>query len=841
MTDDGIRETPEGIESVALHDEMEDSFMQFALSVIVARALPDARDGLKPSQRRVLLAMNDDNVYPDRAHVKCASIVGETMKTYHPHGDAALYQTLVRMAQDFSLRYPLIDPQGNFGSVDGDPAGAPRYTEARLSTVAMDMLEDLEKDTVDWQPNYDERVQEPEVLPGAFPNLLCNGTAGIAVGYATNIPPHNLGEVTEAAIALLENPDLEPQDLMRFIKGPDFPTGAMILGRSGIMKYFKTGKGSVTMQARAVPEPLPRNREAIIVTELPYQISKSALLEQIADLVNDNKLEGIADLRDESDRNGMRIVVELKRDAVADVVLNNLYKHTCMRTNFNVNLLALTKASGALVPRQCTMKDLVAEFLKHRREVITRRTEFLLRQAEARLHIVEGLLRALDVIDEIIALIRASANRGAAREGLMSNFDFSELQADAILDMRLSQLTRLSYEDLAKEKEELEAAIARYNLILASEDEKSKVIKRELRDVLKRHGDDRRTRILETEAEDIDMEDLIAQEDMAITITRDGYIKRMPVDTYRVQRRGGRGILALTKKEEDLVADIFVATTHHLILFFTNRGNVYRCKAYQAPLASRQARGTPIRNIVPLEDGENITAWVPVRDYDQGGYLFMVTNRGYVKKTDLEQYDTHLRAKGIIGISLDEGDELRWVLCTDGTKDVLLATRQGMAIRFDEEDVRPMGRNTRGVLGIKMRDDDQLIAAVTLEKDDPRDLLVVSEKGLGKRTPLDEYRSQSRNGLGLITMKVTEKNGPIVGTEVVEDDDEIMCITSAGVLIRMPVGNIRRCGRNTQGVKVVSPDEGAHVCAVAKVVREAPLASIAEDDDDEAGEVEVEE
>lgn len=831
MTDDGVREgPPEGIDTIALHEEMEDSFMQFALSVIVARALPDARDGLKPSQRRILLAMNDDSVYPDRAHVKCASIVGETMKTYHPHGDQALYQTLVRMAQDFSMRYPLIDPQGNFGSVDGDPAGAPRYTEARLSTVAMDMLQDLDKETVNWQPNYDERTQEPEVLPGAFPNLLCNGTAGIAVGYATNIPPHNLGEVADAAIALLDNPDLEPKDLLKYIKGPDFPTGAMILGRSGILKYFRTGKGSVTMQARAVPEPLPRGREAIIVTELPYQVSKASLLEQIADLVNDGRLEGIADLRDESDRNGMRIVIELKRDAVADVVMNNLYKHTYMRTNFNVNLLALVKAGGSLVPRQCTMKDLVVEFLNHRREVVTRRTEYLLRQAEARLHIVEGLLRALDVIDEIIALIRASDNRGAARQGLMTEFDFTEAQADAILDMRLSQLTRLSYEDLAKEKQELEEAIARYNLILSSEDEKSKVIKKELRDIVKRHGDDRRTRIHDTEAEDIDMEDLIAQEDMAITITRDGYIKRMPVDTYRVQRRGGRGILALTKKEEDTVADIFVATTHHLILFFTNMGNVYRSKAYQAPLASRQARGTPIRNIVPLEDGEKITAWLPVRDYDQGGYLFMVTNQGYVKKTDLTEYDTPLRNKGIIGISLEEGDELRWVLWTDGGKDILLATREGMAIRFDEEDVRPMGRNTRGVQGINLRKGDELIAAVTLEKNDDRDLLVVSEKGLGKRTPLEEYRAQNRNGIGLITMKITEKNGPVVGTEVVEEDDEIMCITSAGVLIRMPVANIRRCSRNTQGVKVVSPDEGAHVCAIAKVVREAAMPQSADED-----------
>ncbi len=810
-----------GIETIPLHQEMEDSFMQFALSVIVARALPDARDGLKPSQRRILLAMNDEGVYPDRAHVKCASIVGETMKTYHPHGDQALYDTLVRMAQDFSLRYPLIDPQGNFGSIDGDPPGAPRYTEARLSPIAMAMLEDLDKETVDWQPNYDERTQEPEVLPASFPNLLCNGTAGIAVGYATNLPPHNLREVVDAAIALLDNPDLEAKDLMKYIEGPDFPTGAMVLGRKGILDYFTTGKGSITMQARAVPEPLPRGREAIIVTELPYQVSKAALLEQIAGMVNDGKLEGISDLRDESDRNGMRIVIELKRDAVADVVLNNLYKYTHMRTNFNANLLALVKVRGSLVPRLCNMKDLLRLFLDHRREVITRRTQYLLKQAEARLHIVEGLIRALDVIDEIIALIRGSANRTEARERLMGDFEFSQAQADAILDMRLSQLTRLSYDDLVAEKEKLEAAIAEYRKILSSEDEKSKVIKRELRKLVRDFGDDRRTRIHEAEAEDIDMEDLIAQEDMAITITRDGYIKRMPVDTYRVQRRGGRGILALTKKEEDTVADIFVATTHHLILLFTNRGNVYRAKAYQAPLASRQARGTPISNIVPLEEGESITAWIPVEDYDQGGYLFMVTRQGYVKKTPLKEYDTPLRNKGLIGISLEKGDELRWVLWTDGTKDIMLSTRNGMAIRFDEEEVRPTGRNTRGVQGIKLRKGDALVSAEAVEKDDDRDLLVVSEKGLGKRTPLKEYRRQGRNGMGVSTLKITEKNGHVVGTEIVEDDDQIMCITSAGVLIRMPVESIRRCGRNTQGVKIVSPDEGAHVCAVAKVVREA--------------------
>lgn len=810
-----------GIKTVPLHKEMEDSFMQFALSVIVGRALPDVRDGLKPSQRRVLMAMYDDGITPDSPHVKCAAIVGETLKTYHPHGELALYQTLVRMAQDFSLRYPLVDPQGNFGSVDGDPPGAARYTEARLSPVAMAMLEDLDKDTVDWQPNYDERTQEPEVLPGGFPNLLCNGVSGIAVGYATNMPPHHLGETVEAAIALLDNPDLEPKDLMRYMKGPDFPTGALVLGLKGIKDYFTTGKGTVVMQARAVIEPLQRGREAIVVTELPYQVSKSALVEQIAALVNEGKIPDIADVRDESDRNGMRIVIEIKRDANAQVVLNNLYKHTSMRSNFNANLLGLVKVGDSLVPRQCTVKDLLVEFLKHRREVVTRRTRYLLRQAEARAHIVEGLLRALDIIDQVIELIRASENRTKAREGLMKRFQFSERQADAILDMRLSQLTRLSLEDLQAEYKALQEAIEEYRRILSSEEEKTKVIKRELRALVREHNDERRTRILPSEAEDIDTEDLIATEDMAITITRDGYIKRMPLDTYRVQNRGGRGIVALTKKEEDNVQDLFVATTHHLILFFTNTGRIYRAKAYQAPAASRQARGTPLTNIVPLADGERITAWLPIRGYEQGGFLFMVTRQGYVKKTALAEYDTPLRSKGLLAINLEEGDELRWVLWTDGKKDVVLATRDGKAVRFDEALVRPMGRSARGVQGIRLRPGDELVAAVVVDKNDPRDLLTVSAKGLGKRTALKEYPRKGRNTQGVVTLKVTEKNGPVVGVQVVEDDDQIMCITSAGVLIRMPVASIRRTGRNAQGVKIVSPDEGATVCAVAKVVREA--------------------
>ncbi len=810
-----------GVATVELHEEMEDSFMQFALSVIVGRALPDARDGLKPSQRRILLAMYDDGVTATGRHVKCASIVGETIKTYHPHGDLALYQTLVRMAQDFSLRYPLIDPQGNFGSIDGDPAGAARYTEARLSHIAAAMLEDRDKDTVDWQPNYDERSEEPEVLPAGFPNLVCNGVTGIAVGYATNMPPPPRGEVVEAACALMDKPDLEPRDMMRYIEGPDFPTGGLILGRKGTHDYMTKGKGSVIMQARAVVEELPRGRKAIIVTELPYQVAKGDLITQIAKLVNDGKIKDISDIRDESDRNGMRMLIELKRDANAEVVLNNLYKQTQLRTNFHANLLALIKVGDALIPRQCTLKDLLAEFLAHRREVITRRARYLLAQAEARAHIVEGLLRALDSLDEIIKLIRASANRTEARAGLISEFDFSERQTDAILDMRLSQLTRLSRDDLQAEMDKLIAAIAEYKKLLASESEKSKLIKRELKALVKARGDERRTRILTSEAEDIDTEDLIATEDMTVTITRDGYIKRMPVDTYRVQRRGGKGVLALTKKEEDNVQDLFVATTHHLILFFTDTGYIYRAKAYRAPAASRQARGTPLTNIVPLVDGEKITAWLPITGYDQGGYLFMVTKAGYVKKTSLDEYDTNLHSKGLVALRLEKGDELRWVLWTDGDKDIMLTTKLGKAVRFHEEKVREMGRAARGMQGIKLRKGDELVDAVAVDKKDDRDLLVISEKGLGKRTPLEEYTAKGRNTQGVFTLKVTDRNGPVVGVQVVEDDDEIMCITSAGVLIRMPVKNIRPTGRATQGVKLVTPSEGAKVCAMAKVVRTA--------------------
>lgn len=806
---------------ISLEEEMTTSYMQFALSTIMARGLPDVRDGLKPSQRRILVAMRGENLTPNRPHSKCAAIVGETMKTYHPHGDMPIYDTLVRMGQDFNARYPLVDPMGNFGSVDGDPAGAPRYTEARLSEVAMMMLEDMDRDTVDFQPTYDERNEEPSVLPAMFPNLLCNGSSGIVPAYATNIPPHNAGELVDACIAVLENPNLSTEQLMRLMPGPDFPSSGFILGIKGIRSYYETGNGSVTMQARAVIEPLDRARTAIIITELPFQVAKSGLLVQIARLHDENKISGISDLRDESDRKGMRVVIELKRDANPNVVLNQLYKRTALRTNFPVNLMALVPVAGskAIVPRMLGVRDVIKLFLEHRRQVVTRRTRYLLKQAEDRAHILEGLLKALDVLDEIIALIRASENRTAARQGLMQTYGFSERQAEAILEMQLGQLTRLSRLEIEKEMKELEEAITSYREILASEERKSEVIKSELRRVKREFGGERKTRIVPAEADEIAMEDLIAQEDMTITITRDGYIKRLPVDTYRLQHRGGKGIIALSKKEEDDVRDLFVATTHHTILCFTNRGMVYQLKAYQVPMASRTSRGTPIINLVPIEQGEAITAMIPIPSFDVAGYLVMVTEGGLIKKTSLKEYDTTLRAKGLIAINLREDDRLKWVLWTDGTKDIMIPTSDGKCVRFDEAEVRAMGRGTAGVHAIKLRRGDRIVATAAVDKEDSRDLLVVGEKGLGKRTPLSEYARKGRAIQGVITLQVTDRTGPVVGVQVVEDDDEVMCITSEGVLIRLPVAGIRRTGRNAQGVKVVTPSEGAGVIAVAKVVR----------------------
>jgi len=809
----------EHIEPLPIEQEMTDSFMQFALSVIVARALPDVRDGLKPSQRRILVAMNDMNLAPNVQHRKCAGICGETQSKYHPHGGEVIYPTLARMGQDFNARYPLVDPHGNFGSVDGDPPGAMRYTEARLSHSAVEMLEELKFETVDTQPNYDETIQEPVYLPARVPNLLANGTAGIAVGMATNIPPHNLGETVDACIAVLENPKIDAAGLMKYIHGPDFPTAGLILGMKSIKEYFETGRGSVVMQGRATIEPIGRERHAIIVTELPYQVAKSSLLEQIAQLHERRKIDGLAAVRDESDRKGMRVVIELRREANPNVVLNQLYKRSLLRTSFAVNMLALIPIGGTLVPRRCSMKELIVEYLKHRRDVITRRTRFLLKQAEDRAHIVEGLLKAIDNIDAIVALIRASRNRGEAREGLMSKFGFSERQANAILDMQLGQLTRLSHDELAAELKDLKERIAEYRAILGSEDRKSEIIKQELRDVKRKLGDERRTVIIPGEADDISVEDLIAQEDMCVTITRDGYIKRLPVSTYRTQRRGGRGILALSKKEEDSTQDIFVATTHHLILFFTDQGRIYRLKAYEIPMSSRQAKGTPIINLLALEPQERVTAWIPVESFDKGGFLFMVTQGGYLKKTALEAYDTPLKTKGIQAIGLEEGDRLQWVLWTDGEQDIVCATREGKAIRFAEGTVRSTGRSARGVRGPKLQRGDRLVSAEAVDPEDGRDLLVVCEKGLGKRTALDEYRQIGRTSQGILTVAVTDRTGRVVGVNVVDDHDEVMCITANGIAIRMAVNKIRQTGRVAQGVRVVNLGEGDAVRAVAKVIR----------------------
>jgi DNA gyrase subunit A len=799
---------------VDIEDEMRESYMTYAMSVIMARALPDARDGLKPSQRRILVAMNDLNLGPTAQHRKCAKISGDTAGNYHPHPES-IYPTLVRLGQDFNMRYPLVDPQGNFGSVDGDPPAAQRYTEARLSVYAMEMLADIDKQTVDFVPNYEETLEEPTVLPGSFPNMICNGAEGIAVGMATKMPPHNLGEVCDALIYAVDHPDCTVEELMRLLPGPDFPTGGLILGTKGIREAYETGRGTIVMQARAVIEPLDGGRQAIVVTELPYQTNKAALVERIAALHTEKKVSGISALRDESDRKGMRVVIEVKRDANPNVILNQLYRHTALRATFGVINLALVDG----VPRTLPLKRLLDVYIQHRKEVILRRTRFLLDKAEARAHIVEGLRRAIDLIDEIITLIRASDNRTAAREGLQAQFGFSERQAEAIVEMQLGQLTGLDRKRLEDEHRELTETIQELRAILASEARVLEIIKDDLRALKRKYGDERRTRIVPGEADELSVEDLIAREDMAITITRDGYIKRLPVDTYRVQQRGGRGVLALTKKEEDSVEHLFVATTHHIILFFTNQGRVYRLKAYEVPAASRQSRGTPIINLVPVEPGEVVTATMPLRSFGEGGHLMMATRRGTVKKTPLGEFDTSLRARGLVAITLDDGDELKWVEWTDGKRDVMLTSRLGKTARFDEAQVRAMGRPARGVIGMRLGKNDEVVAMSVVAKDDTRDLLVVSERGLGKRTALSEYPRKGRGSQGVMTLRITDRNGPVVGSLVVEATDEIMLITSEGILIRIPVQKISRVGRAAQGVKLVAVEEGGKVRAAAKVVQ----------------------
>jgi len=799
-------------ELIPIEDEMRQSFMQWAVSVITARALPDVRDGLKPAQRRILFDMHEMNLSPSGRFMKCAGVVGDTMKNYHPHGDLAIYPTLARMAQDWNLRYPLVEGHGNFGSVDGDPPGAMRYTECRLSRFGASMLGDIDQRTVDFMPNFDQTKQEPLVLPGRFPNLLCNGTTGIAVGMATNMPPHNLGEVVDACVMLADNEDATLAEVMQVLPGPDFPTAGLILGVRGIREAYETGRGSIVVQARATIEPMERGRNAIIVTELPYGVNKAQLVEQIAEQVRSKRLEGVAALRDESDRKGMRVVIELRADVNPNVVLNHLYKHTRMRSVFAVNSVVLV----GQVPRTLGIVDLLQQFLRHRREVVTRRSQYQLERAEERAHILEGYLIALKFIDEVVELIKKSPDPPTARQGLMERFKLTEIQAQAILQLTLQRLTGLERDKIQEEYREVIKRINYLRDLLESSRKIMQVVKDELLELKHKLGDERRTRIHPDEAEDISIQDLIAEEDVVITVTRDGYIKRLPVDTYRTQGRGGKGVIGLTAKEEDTVEHLFIASTHHYVLFFTNRGRVYRLRAHEIPAASRQARGTAIINLIQIEPGDRITATRAVKDFAADRYLFMATRQGMVKKTSLQEYDTRLKG-GIIAIKLHDRDSLEWVKVTDGKQDIIMATRQGMAIRFPEKQVRPMGRAAAGVRGIRLRPKDEVVGMEVCRGG--HDLLVATEKGYGKRTPLDHYRPQRRGGLGLKTLQVTAKNGPLVDMKVVEPDDELLLITAEGQIIRQPMAPIRQTGRSAQGVRLIRLDAGDRVAGMTRVIK----------------------
>ena len=790
--------------------EMRESFMSYAMSIIVSRALPDVRDGLKPVHRRILFAMSELGMSSDKPYKKSARIVGEVIGKYHPHGDSAVYETMVRMAQDFSLRYMLIDGHGNFGSIDGDFAAAMRYTEARLSKIAMEMLRDINKETVDFAPNYDGEEHEPTVLPARFPNLLVNGLTGIAVGMATNIPPHNLGEVIDGVQALIRNPDITPIELMDYIKGPDFPTAGFVMGREGIRQAYTTGRGSVTMRARATIEE-NGGKARIIVHELPYQVNKARLVEKIAELVREKKIEGITDLRDESDRNGMRVVIELRRDITPSVVLNNLYKQTQMQMNFSYNMLALVNGE----PRVLNIRDILYYYLQHQIEVIRRRTEFDLKKAEARAHILEGLRIALDNLDEVIKLIRASQTAEIARDGLISRFNLTYDQAQAILDMRLQRLTGLERDKIEAEYAELQKKIAEFRAILADEQLVLQIISEELEDVKVRFGDERRTELMASDEEILD-EDLIPREDVVISVTHSGYMKRLPVTTYRSQKRGGRGVIGMDTKDNDFVEHLFVSNTHHFLLFFTNKGKVYRLKAYEIPDLSRTARGTPIINLLQIEQGETVNAVIPVESFEPDRFLFFATKQGVVKKTPLDDY-SNIRKIGLIAINLREDDELIGVKLTDGKQEIIMGTSQGMSIRFPEQDVRPMGRSATGVRGINSDDDDFVIDMDVVVPEN--EVLIVTSKGYGKRTPISEYRIQTRGGKGIKTLNVTEKNGPIVGLKVVQNDEDLMIMTSSGTMIRMSMDGISTMGRNTQGVKLIHIREDDSVATVTRVAR----------------------
>ncbi|NLU53010.1 MAG: DNA gyrase subunit A [Clostridiaceae bacterium] len=817
---------------VDIEAEMKQSFIDYAMSVIVDRALPDVRDGLKPVHRRILYAMSLLGFTPEKSYRKCATTVGEVLGKFHPHGDAAVYDSLVRMAQNFSLRYTLVDGHGNFGSIDGDPPAAMRYTEAKLTKISMEMLRDINKDTVDFKPNFDEHEIEPVVLPSRFPNLLVNGSSGIAVGMATNIPPHNLTETIDGIIKYIDNPEISIDELMETIKAPDFPTGGTIIGKSGVREAYKTGKGRIVVRAVTDIETYSNNRQRIIVTELPYQVNKARLIEKIAQLVKDKRIEGISDLRDESDRSGMRIVIELKRDANANVILNQLYMNTQLQDAFNVNMLALIQTNeGKFEPKVLNLKDCIYYYVRHQEDVIRRRTKYDLEKAEARAHILEGLKIAIDNLDEVINIIRSSQTENLAKERLCERFGLSDKQAQAIVDMRLGRLTGLEREKLEEEYQDILKKIAYYKEILAKPELVHQIIKEELTEIKNKYGDERRTKISMDET-DIDMEDLIKDEDVVVTLTHYGYIKRTPVDAYKSQKRGGKGITGLTTREDDFVTDIFTTSTHRYLMFFTNKGKAYKIRAWQIPEAGRQARGTAIVNLLQLDSDEYITSVIKLHGDEKNMFLIMATRDGMVKKTPLEQYE-NIRKGGLAAITLREGDELIGTRLTDGSYDIFLVTKNGMSIRFKEKDVRPMGRTSMGVIGIRLDEGDQVISMVPYFENTT--LLVVTEKGFGKRTDLEEYKVQARGGKGVLTYRVTEKTGPLAGALSVSDDDDVMLISNDGTIIRMHVDEISVLSRVTQGVTLMRTSEDNKVVSLARI-----SASVkADEDNDEEGKEET--
>jgi DNA gyrase subunit A len=818
----------ERILSRPIDDEVKESFINYSMSVIVSRALPDVRDGLKPVHRRVLYAMNELGLVPGRAYKKSATVVGDVLGKYHPHGDSSVYDALVRMVQDFSLRYPLIDGQGNFGSVEGDPAAAYRYTEARLTQIAVEMLSDIDKNTVDFVPNFDDRLQEPSVLPSGIPNLVVNGSSGIAVGMATNIPPHNLREVVNAILMLIDNPESTPADIRKHIKGPDFPTAGFIYGRQGIKDYQESGRGRIIMRARAVIEEMKGGKSQIVITEIPYQVNSAKLVEDIANLVRDKKLDGISDLRNESDRDGLRIVVGLRRDAIPKVVLNQLYKHTAMQSTFGVIMLALVPDSqtGRLVPKVMPLKEVLEHYIEHRHNVIVRRAQFELDKAQEREHILEGLKIAVDNIDEVIKVIRKSDDPAVASTQLQKKFKLSERQAEAILAMRLAKLTGLEIEKLEAELKEVRAEIKELKELLGSKPKRLKLMKDELTEAAKKYGDDRRSEITSDEGE-FTVEDLIAEEDMVVTISHSGYIKRTSVTNYKRQRRGGKGLNGQNLKDEDFIEHLFIASTHDYILFFTDDGRCFWLKVHEIPQLGRATKGKPVVNLINVSAETKISAMVPVREFSENQYLLFATQGGTVKKTKLSEY-SNPRSTGIKAIKIESGDELIDVQITSGTNDIVLATKHGLSIRFHEQDVREMGRDTTGVKGIELAKEDAVIGMVVLKRE--ANLLVVTEKGMGKCSPIDEYRVQKRGGKGIITVHRTEKTGNAVSIKEVLPDDELMLITKLGMVIRMPVKGIRVSGRNTQGVRLVNLDDTDCVNDVARVVP----------DDEEEGEESLE-